>query len=330
MTRLVLVHGRDLDGRDPEALEAQWLGALGAGLAAAGSTLRPTDDDASFVYYGDTLERLVDGGAPPPVTVHALAADPAALPRLVGALADGELRFVLDVVREVLAAARRRPEDEAPSDAPPPVEAQGAVGDALVEALVGALALVDRYVPWVSAAVLLTLTRDVYVYLHDDAVRRVIDAGLADALADATSDGGPAVVIAHSLGSVVAYSVLSGRPSGRLPGRSGGPDVPLLLTPGSPLGIRAIRDALRARAPLAYPARVGRWVSPRDPRDLLALRDLTPDVFPLPDGSPSIEALSVTNRAPGFHAAAYPLDDGSWAGYLALPEVAGPVGEALT
>lgn len=312
MTRLVLVHGRDLDGRDPEALESQWLGALGAGLAAAGSPLRPTDDDASFVYYGDTLERLVDGGTPPPVTVHALAADPAALPRLVGALPDSELRFVLDVAREVLAGAGHRP------DVAPPV-AEGVVADALVEAAVAALALVDRYVPGVSAAVLLTLTRDVYAYLHDDAVRRVIDAGLADVLTDATAGGEPSVVVAHSLGSVVAYSVLSDR--------TGGPDVPLLLTPGSPLGIRAIRDAL---GPLTFPAGVARWVSPRDPRDLLALHDLTPDVFPLPAGSPGIEALRVTNRAPGFHAAAYRLDDGAWAGYLALPEVAGPVGDALT
>lgn len=316
MTRLVLVHGRDLDGRDPEALEAQWLGALGAGLAAAGSPRRPTDDDASFVYYGDTLERLVDGGTAPPVTVHALAADPAALPRLVGALPEGELRFVLDVAREVLAGAGHRP------DGAPPAVAEGVVGDALVEAAVAALALVDRYVPGVSAAVLLTLTRDVYAYLHDDAVRRVIDAGLADALADATSGDEPAVVVAHSLGSVVAYSVLSAR--------TGGPDVPLLLTPGSPLGIRAVREALESRAPLAFPARVGRWVSPRDPRDLLALYDLTPAVFPLPAGSPGIESVRVTNRAPGFHAAAYRLDDGAWAGYLALPEVAGPVGEALT
>ncbi|MEU2200377.1 hypothetical protein [Isoptericola sp. NPDC019482] len=320
MTRLVLVHGRDLDGRDREALESQWLGALGAGLAAAGSALRPTDDDASFVYYGDTLERLVDGGAAPPVTVHALASDPAALPRLVGALPDGELRFVLDVVREVLATAGHRP-GVAPPAAAESVVAEGVVGDALVEALVGALALVDRYVPGVSAAVLLTLTRDVYAYLHDDAVRRVIDAGLADALTGATS-GEPAVVVAHSLGSVVAYSVLAGRASG--------PEVPLLLTPGSPLGIRAVREVLAARAPLVFPAGVGRWVSPRDPRDLLALHDLTPDVFPLPAGSPGIEARRVTNRAPGFHAAAYPLDDGAWAGYLALPEVAGPVGEALT
>ncbi|MFC7877214.1 hypothetical protein [Isoptericola sp. NPDC057391] len=316
MTRLVLVHGRDLDGRDPEALEAQWLGALGAGLAAAGSPLRPTDDDAAFVYYGDTLERLVDGGTPPPVTVHALAADPAALPRLVGALPDGELRFLLDVAREILAGARHRP------DVVPPVVAEGVVGDALVEAAVAALALVDRYVPGVSAAVLLTLTRDVYAYLHVDAVRREIDAGLVDALAGATSGDEPVVVVAHSLGSVVAYSVLAGR--------GPGPEVPLLLTPGTPLGIRAVRDALASRAPLVFPARVARWVSPRDPRDLLALHDLTPAVFPLPAGSPAIEAPRVTNRAPGFHAAAYPLDDGSWAGYLALPEVAGPVGEALT
>lgn len=311
MTRLVLVHGRDLDGRDPEALEAQWLGALGAGLAAAGSPLRPTEDDASFVYYGDTLERWVDGRTPPPVTVHALAADPAALPRLVLALQDGEARFLLDVAREVLAAA-------GPSLAPPAVEAEGVVGDALVEVLVATLALVDRHVPGVSAAVLLTLTRDVYAYLHDDAVRRVIDAGLADALAGDE----PAVVVAHSLGSVVAYSVLAGR----VPG----PEVPLLLTPGSPLGIRAAREALESRVPPAFPARAGRWVSPRDPRDLLALHDLTADAFPLPAASSTIEALRVTNRAPGFHAATYRLDDGSWAGYLALPEVAGPVGEALT
>ncbi|MFC8600125.1 hypothetical protein [Isoptericola sp. NPDC057191] len=311
MTRLVLVHGRDLAGHDPDTLEAQWLGALSAGLAAAGSAFRPTDAGSSFVYYGDTLARLVDGGTPPAVTVHALAvgAGPADLP----ALPEGELRFVLDVAREVLAGTGHR-------DAP--VVAEGAVADALVEALVAALALVDRYVPGVGAEVLLVLTRDVYAYLHDDHVRQVIDDGLADAL----SGDEPAVVVAHSLGSVVAYAMLA---SGSF-ARAAGPDVPLLLTPGSPLGIRAIRDALQARTALTFPRGVRRWVSPRDPRDLLALHDLTPDAFPLPAGSPGIEVLRVTNRAPGFHAAAFPLDDGAWAGYLALPEVAAPVGEAMT
>jgi hypothetical protein len=308
VTRLVLVHGRDLDGLDPETLEKQWLAALGAGLADAGSPLRPTDPDASFVYYGDTLERLVGGGAPPPVTVHAPGAGTATLPRLLRALPHGELTFALAVAREVLAGAGR----------PQAVEAEGVVVDALVEALVAALGAVDRWLPGLSAAVLLTLTRDVYAYLHDDEVRRALDAGLADALAGDE----PAVVVAHSLGSVVAYSVLATR--------APGPEVPLLITPGSPLGIRAIREALQALAPLEFPARVDRWVSVRDPRDLLALHDLTPAAFPLAAGSPGIENLRVTNRAPGFHAAAHRLDDATWAGYLALPEVAGPVGAALT
>ncbi|MFD6524841.1 MULTISPECIES: hypothetical protein [unclassified Isoptericola] len=308
MTRLVLVHGRDLAGHDPDTLEAQWLGAMRAGLDAAGSSFRPTDAASSFVYYGDTLAALVGGAASPPVTVHALRAGVPGLP----GLSEGELRFVLDVAREVLAAGG------APEDAPAPVLAEGVVGDALAEAVVATLGLVDRFVPGVSAAVLLTLTRDVYAYLHDDHVRRVIDDGLAAALAGDE----PAVVVAHSLGSVVAYSVLAAR--------TDGPDVPLLLTPGSPLGIRAIREAMQARAPLTFPARVGRWVSARDSRDLLALRDLTPAAFPLPAGSPMIDVRRVDNRAPGYHSAAVRLEDGEWAGYLALPEVAGPVGEAMT
>jgi len=308
VTRLVLVHGRDLAGHDPDTLEEQWLGAMRTGLAAAGSSFRPTDAGSSFVYYGDTLAALVGGAVPPPVTVHALGAGSAWLAGLP-ALGDGELRFVLDVAREVLAGAGH---DGAP------VVAEGVVGDALAEAVVATLGLVDRFVPGVSAAVLLTLTRDVYAYLHDDHVRRTIDDGLAAALAGDE----PAVVVAHSLGSVVAYSVLAGR--------TGGPAVPLLLTPGSPLGIRAIREALQARAPLTFPARVRRWVSARDPRDLLALRDLTPAAFPLPAGSPAIDILRVDNRAPGYHSAAVRLEDGEWAGYLALPEVAGPVGEATT
>src|SRR5690606_41464881 len=56
-------------------------------------------------------------------------------------------------------------------------------------------------------------------------------------------------------------------------------DVPLLLTLGSPLAVRAIRDVLAARAPLRVPAPVRRWVAVRDRRDALALHGLGPDAF---------------------------------------------------
>ncbi|WP_353708155.1 hypothetical protein ABRQ22_00175 [Cellulosimicrobium sp. ES-005] len=303
MTRLVLVHGRDNQGLDADVLDRTWTTVLDAGLRAAGSSRVLHDADTSFVFYGDTLAGLVAGDVgPPPVTVHALAALPG-----------DELAFVAAVVEEVLRGARAgvpaRPEAAATRGA-------GADVGAWLNLLLSAL---DRYVPGLSSGVVVLLARDVWAYLHDDAVRTTID----DALAAAIPTDVPAVVVAHSLGSVVAYAVLREHPG------AARWDVPLLLTLGSPLAIRAIRDVLAARAPLRVPAPVRRWVAARDPRDALALHGLGPAAFPLDPPRPAIEDLVVANAAPGHHAAAVLLSDGSQAGYLALPEVAGTVAAAL-
>ncbi|MDF9877912.1 hypothetical protein [Cellulosimicrobium cellulans] len=302
MTRLVLVHGRDNQGLDADVLDRTWTAVLDAGLSAAGSGRVLHDDDTSFVFYGDTLAGLVAGDAePPPVTVHALAALP-----------DAELAFVADVAEEVLrgtgAGVPARPEGAR--------TASGVDVGAWLNLLLSAL---DRYVPGLSSGVVVLLARDVWAYLRDDTVRTRID----DAVADAIPTDGTSVVVAHSLGSVVAYSVLREHPD------AARWDVPLLLTLGSPLAIRAIRDVLAARAPLRVPAPVRRWVAVRDRRDALALHGLGPDAFPLHPATPAIEDLVVANAAPAHHAAAVLLADGSPAGYLALPEVAGAVAAAL-
>ena len=72
-----------------------------------------------------------------------------------------------------------------------------------------------------------------------------------------------------------------------------------------------------------------RWVAVRDRRGALALHGLGPAAFPLDPATPSIEDLVVANEAPGHHAAGVVLDDGRPAGYLALPEVASTVADAL-
>ncbi|MBD5784992.1 hypothetical protein IF650_02245 [Cellulosimicrobium terreum] len=322
MTRLVLLHGRDNQGLDPEELERTWRSVLAAGLMAAGSPRDISDDDATFVYYGDTLAALTReaGTSVPPVTVHAVPGtrtEAVTLDRRrVADLPDDELAFLAAVATEVLRGAGT---DD--------VLALGGLGDlgGWVNALLSAL---DR-VPGLSAAVLVLLVRDVWAYLHDPEVRNVID----DAVAAAMPTDEPAVVVGHSLGSVVAYSVL------REDAGAGRWDVPLLLTLGSPLAIRGIRDALATRAPLRVPAPVDRWVAVRDRRDPLALHGLGPDAFPLEPGPPSgpgapvgvaaIEDLVVSNAAPGHHAAAVLLDGRVPAGYLALPEVARTVADAL-
>ena len=72
---------------------------------------------------------------------------------------------------------------------------------------------------------------------------------------------GPTVVIAHSLGTVIAYDVLSE------PGFAGR-TVPLLVTLGSPLGYTEIQDVITK--PLRLPAPVQLWANFADPLDVVA------------------------------------------------------------
>ena len=103
----------------------------------------------------------------------------------------------------------------------------------------------------------LTVLRQVKIYLNDDAMAEQIRAGFLAHLNDAR----PRVVIAHSLGSVVAVDAL------RLSSDS---SVPMLITVGSPLGMRAVQSRLRrpagaADAAVALPD-VSRWLNVVRPR----------------------------------------------------------------
>jgi hypothetical protein len=317
------VHGRDSGGVDPDGIESLWLAALNAGLAEAGSELRLRDDDASFVYFGDTLDALAGeiAGPTPPITIQAESPDAATVaPHALKALGREEAAFALAVAHEMLLAAGIEPDESSAvvPDDDTSVGRHGAVGDALLTALAGALAAVDRYVPGVSSAVLMFLVHDVYVYLNDAEVRAIIDAGIAAALP--TDE--PAVVVAHSFGSVIAYEAL------RAAGMAEPWNVMLFCTLGSPLGIQAVRDALRSRGSLMFPPTVQRWVAVRDPHDLVTLHDLDEAGFPLEPGGREIENLHVDNPAPGSHAAGMAVD-GRPSGYLAVPEVARLLGDAL-
>jgi hypothetical protein len=106
----------------------------------------------------------------------------------------------------------------------------------------------------------------VAAYLHDETVReQAIEAVLSQVTP------GTKAVVAHSLGTVVAYEALH-----RLE-----QPLPLLLTFGSPLGLRSIiRGQLRPQ-PLSSPSHVKRWVNVADRDDYivatLRLRTLLPD-----------------------------------------------------
>ncbi|MEU8684095.1 hypothetical protein [Streptomyces sp. NPDC048611] len=140
--------------------------------------------------------------------------------------------------------------------------------------------------------------KDVHAYFFGGAgpaMREVVKETLADV------DGGPLVVVGHSLGTIIAYEVL----------REQQREVELLVTVGSPLAITEVQDHL-ARPP-AVPAGVAAWHNASDLRDLVALdHTLRPEYTP----QERITDLLVTNDSSNHHGIS---------AYLSQHEVRAPV-----
>jgi len=140
------------------------------------------------------------------------------------------------------------------------------------------------------------LIPDADSYIFTDK-RNAIQDRLRQAL-DAVA--GPVVVVSHSLGTIIAYDVLS---EPRFASRA----VPLLVTLGTPLGYTEIQDVIVQ--PLRVPAPVVLWANFADPLDVIALDTSLADDFGA--GSRIIDTR-VDNPAPNNH------DSG---GYLGAPQV---------
>jgi hypothetical protein len=145
--------------------------------------------------------------------------------------------------------------------------------------------------------------REVQAYLGTpDSARRV---AVRDAVADTIASQRPRAVVAHSLGSVVAYEALWHRP---------GLGIELFLTIGSPLGMaRVVQDRLippldQASRRGAKPPGVARWLNVADAGDLVAAPASLARTF---DGVTQLADITIGPVA--FHAAT---------SYLSHPSVA--------
>lgn len=281
--RIVMVHGRSQQHKDPAALEKAWRDALTYGLARADAEPAPGTTFA-FPYYGDLLDGLIHKGGTP-----LAAAAPA------GDAADSSLRgeILAEIAGGIGLSAR-----DVNRETPPSAATLGPANWEWVQAILRAI---DR-VPGVNAEAIDLFTRDVYVYLTDAGVRKAVNAKVAAALPNE-----PFAVIAHSLGSVVAYDVLHER--------GVDPRCVRLVTVGCPLAIRAIRA--RLDQPLESPPCVRSWFNAYDDRDVVALRPLDAANFPV---SPPVENKGdVVNFTDNRHGIA---------GYLSDPTVALKVADA--
>jgi hypothetical protein len=111
-----------------------------------------------------------------------------------------------------------------------------------------------------------TFCREVHTYLSDAARRGAVRDSVATTIASTSAADQPRVVLAHSLGSVVAYETLWARPDLQ---------VDLLVTFGSPLGMPDVIFDRLDPAPVAgrgqRPPGVRRWINIADPGDIIAI-----------------------------------------------------------
>lgn len=168
------------------------------------------------------------------------------------------------------------------------------------------LRAIDGHVPGGSGAFIATLTSDVFHYMRNPGVRDTIESGVRAAL----SLQSPNVVVSHSLGTIVAYALLSRE------GSAAKWQVPLFMTLGSPLAISMIKDSLK---PIKSPAVVKKWINALDITDVIALYPLDKQHFSV---NPSIENLvHIKNDTSNHHGIS---------GYLRDKIVAARIYDALT
>ncbi|WP_128981943.1 alpha/beta hydrolase [Streptomyces roseicoloratus] len=318
--RLVFVHGIGAP-RDAAAERDEWLRAVAAGARAAGHSASVSGltggwaADARFAYYGDLFRTAgAQGGGATPAGPAGATREP-----------DDELLAAL-----LLEAVDARLADPSPPDPAehralraarvrlaPPAGAQGAGAPArrVVNAVTSLLAvpglraLGGRLTARVTAGMLGQVAR--YLNRGEPDGDTTLDQRIRARVAESLDPEGPNIVVAHSLGTVVALETLHEHPV----------DVPLFVTLGSPLGIRtAVLPRVRPH-PLGTPAAVGRWLNFWDRDDLVAAR-------------PRLEDVVRPNAAAVVPASRRVDSDGAWvhpaAKYLAQPAVAGPLVEALT
>lgn len=278
MARVVAVHGVGQQLAGEETLLTAWRPAMSDGLRRAGATGMVPRSDVTMAFYGDVFR---------PAGELLAAGDPS------WTAADVEEGFE----RELLAAWWRAAAESDPAVAPPDgmdtlVAMPGSVQAAL-RALSG-----SRFFAGIALRAMVSDLKQVRRYLTDPVVRDLARGRVLDAVGEDTR-----VVVAHSLGSVVAYEALCARPGHR---------VRALVTVGSPLGIpNLIFDRLRPP-----PVRLGgatrgvwpggerlTWTNLADEGDVVALvKDLRPCF------GDALRSVRVDNGAHAHDATAYLTD----------------------
>jgi pimeloyl-ACP methyl ester carboxylesterase len=239
MARIVGIHGIAQQVRGPEVLRDRWAPALRDGVVLSGAE-PPDEADLEIAFYGD-LFRAQGGKAAggPPYT----ATD----------LEEGFERELLEAWWTEAAAS----DDAVPG--PDKTTRTKLRTPKTVQRALNALSQ-SRFFADLTERLIVGFIKQVHAYLDDDSVRAQIQERV-----ERVVGSGTAVLVGHSLGSVVAYEAACAHTDWDL----------TLITLGCPLGIRnLVFDRLRPPPEYGrghFPAGAATWTNIADSGDVVAL-----------------------------------------------------------
>ncbi|MDR6859879.1 hypothetical protein [Variovorax guangxiensis] len=243
--RLVFLHGINQQDREPDALRVQWTWWLREALPGSGALQQAA---VEMPYYATVLDALTQGTGPGAAVAQGLGdgdVDAEEMAFIAGAM--NEIASLAGISGQAIAAERRAVADTAVEQSLWMNRRVNAIGR-----------LIERLSP-AHGRFVLPLIRQAHAYLRKPGVAPAIDAIVMPAL-----EKGPAVIVAHSLGTVIAFKLL------RALAQAGRPvTCPLLVTMGSPIGLSTVSAALGV--PFHIPPGVGHWVNAIEPNDGVTL-----------------------------------------------------------
>ena len=266
MGHITFVHGI-MNQPSPARLLKQWKRDLADG--GDGVDLDVYGVTSSMVYWADVMyAAATDAGGALQESLEYEGIEPGALTEIDESYINEATGDEKHFIESMIANHDLDHPDEPAGEAAPSTAAEARVA--------AASALEAVPLPWfIKRPLMRVLLRDVHHYLFNtdhsprsgstfrvrDEVRKRFGTDLG------AVDGGPHVVVAHSLGSVIAYDCLK---------RVGGTKkVDMLVTIGTPLGMSEIQDNMKPEWSKddGYPGQLPRWVNVVDRLDPVCVAD---------------------------------------------------------
>jgi len=248
VARVVAVHGINNTYSGPLQMAAEWVPALLDGVDLADTAEHLVPADVCCAFYGDVFRR----------PGRALGGGDAVMLGPDGIREDTEA--------ELLLAWWQAAAESDPGVVPPGTRTLGPVRG--IQVALAALAG-SRFLAGTTERLLIAWLAQVRAYFTDAAVREEIQRRFCAAIGPDTE-----VVVAHSLGSVVAYEGLCAHPEWR---------IKTLVTLGSPLAIRnVILDRLHQVGRIwraTWPPSLTSWANIADRADFVSLEKRLRPVF---------------------------------------------------